>query len=132
MKRLGIFVEVTTLLVTGYVDKSHIMRDIAQFIANELGVETPWHISRFYPNYRYSTSQPTSLDIVNKARDIGLEEGLRYVYSGNIRDDDGESTWCYSCGAKLISRIGYHIEYNKIKNNKCPFCGVEIDGIDMG
>lgn len=132
MKKLGIFVEVTTLLVTGYVDNEKTLREIAQFILNELGPETPWHISRFYPNYHYRDVQPTSSNIIKKAREIGLTAGLRYVYSGNVPGDEGESTYCYSCGEKLIARYGYHIEYNKITDNKCPACGAEIDGIGLG
>ncbi|MBN1482359.1 AmmeMemoRadiSam system radical SAM enzyme [candidate division KSB1 bacterium] len=131
MKQLGIFLEVTTLVVTGYVDKESILRDIAKFIANELGVETPWHISRFYPSYKYAQQQPTAVGIIQRAREIGFEEGLRYVYSGNVKGDDGESTFCYSCGEKLISRYGYLIEANKIINSKCPSCGAVIDGIGL-
>ncbi len=132
MKKLGIFVEVTTLVVTGYIDKKETLREIAQFILNELGPETPWHISRFYPHYLYSDVAPTSVDIIKRAREIGLAAGLRYVYSGNVPGDDGESTYCYSCGEPLISRYGYHIEFNKIKDKKCPSCGAEIDGIGLG
>ena len=132
MKKLGIFIEVTTLVVPGYVDNETTLREIAKFIANELGPETPWHISRFYPNYNYRDQQPTSPLILQRAREIGAEEGLRYVYSGNIRGDEGESTFCYSCGEKLIARYGYQIEYNKIKNSRCPSCGTRIDGIGMG
>lgn len=132
MKKLDVFVEVTTLVVTGYVDNENTLREIAAFIVNELGPETPWHISRFYPNYKYQNAQPTSLDVIKCARDIGLEVGLRYVYSGNVPGDDGESTYCYACGEKLISRFGYQIEYNKIIDHKCPTCGVDIDGIGLG
>ncbi len=132
MKKLGIFIEVTTLLVTGYVDNEKTLREIVAFILNELGPETPWHISRFYPNFQYQHVPPTSIDMIKRARDIGLEAGLRYVYSGNVPGDDGESTWCYSCGAKLISRYGYQIEYNNIKDHKCPGCAAAIDGIGLG
>lgn len=131
MKKLGIFLEVTTLVVTGYVDKETILRDIARFIVNELGVETPWHISRFYPNYNYTQQQPTALHMIQRAREIGFAEGLRYVYSGNIRGDAGESTFCYACGEKLISRYGYSILENKIVNSTCPSCGAKIDGIGL-
>jgi pyruvate formate lyase activating enzyme len=132
MKKLGIFLEVTTLLVTDLVDNEKSMQEIAAFIANDLGPETPWHISRFYPNYKYRDVRPTSLSIIQRAREIGVDAGLRYVYSGNVPGDDGESTFCFSCGEKLISRFGYQIEYNNIKNHKCPACGVQIDGIGLG
>ena len=131
MKKLGIFVEVTTLVVPGYVDNEITLTDIAKFIANDLGVETPWHISRFFPHYRYHSKALTSPEILGRAREIGKQQGLRYVYLGNIRDAEGESTFCYSCGEKLISRNGYMIKYNKIIDNKCPVCGAKIDGINM-
>ena len=129
MRKLGIFLEVTTLVVTDYVDNEKTLQEIASFIADELGPETPWHISRFYPSYKYNNTMPTSPDIIHRAREIGQKQGLRYVYSGNIRGDDGESTFCYDCGEKLISRYGYFIENNKIQNGQCPSCGAVIDGI---
>lgn len=132
MKKLGIFVEVTTLVVTGYVDKESVLRDIAAFIANELGPETPWHISRFHPSYKYRDSHPTNIESIHRAREIGVEQGLRYVYSGNILGDSGEHTYCYSCNTQLITRIGFEVSNNIIQDGKCPNCGAEIDGIGMG
>lgn len=131
LKKLNIWVEVTTLVVPGYVDNEESLRDIARFIKNELGVETPWHISRFHPQYKYMDHAPTSLDILQRGREIGLEEGLRYVYSGNVPGDDGEHTKCYSCGAVLIRRFGFRVLDNRIKNGACPECGAKIDGIGM-
>ncbi|MBN2355561.1 AmmeMemoRadiSam system radical SAM enzyme [candidate division KSB1 bacterium] len=129
MKRLGIWLEVTTLMVPGYVDNEETMREIALFIKNELGAETPWHISRFYPQYRFTHMPPTSLEAVHRAREIGLETGLRYVYSGNVHGDVGEHTFCYNCGAKLIERYGFEIMANHVKEGKCAVCGATIDGL---
>jgi len=131
MKKLDIFVEVTTLAVTGYVDDETTLRSIARFIKNELGAETPWHISRFFPQYHYASVPPTPANVLHRAREIGLDEGLRYVYTGNMAGDENESTFCYACGERLIHRSGYRIVNNKIKNNKCPVCGAVIDGIGM-
>jgi len=131
IKSLGIFLEVTTLVVTGYVDNTDTLKSIARFIVEELGSDTPWHVSRFHPSYQYRNSQPTPLSILQHAREIGYEQGLRYVYSGNVFGDEGESTFCYSCGAKLIARRGYEIISNAVKNNACPYCGAEIDGVGM-
>jgi pyruvate formate lyase activating enzyme len=131
MKKLNIFIEVTTLAVTGFVDDESVLRDIARFIKNELGPETPWHISRFFPQYHYASAPPTPPEVLQRAREIGLDEGLRYVYIGNIMDGGGENTNCYSCGERLIHRSGYQILSNKILNNKCPACDVVIDGIGM-
>jgi pyruvate formate lyase activating enzyme len=129
MKSLGIWVEVTTLVVPGYVDDDSVLREIARFIRDELGAETPWHISRFYPNYRMSQLPATSLTILQRARQIGLEAGLHYVYTGNAPGDVGENTYCYRCGTLLIERCGFEIMRNALKERHCPECQIKIDGI---
>ncbi|MDZ7373489.1 MAG: AmmeMemoRadiSam system radical SAM enzyme [candidate division KSB1 bacterium] len=131
MKKLGIWVEVTTLCVPGYVDTDEQFRSIARFIRDELGPETPWHVSRFYPHYRMVDRPPTDIRVLRRARQIGLEEGLRYVYSGNVPGDEGENTFCYHCRALLIRRWGFSILENRLKDGKCPDCGSRIDGIGL-
>lgn len=130
-KKLGIWLEVTTLVVPTFVDNEKSLREIALFIKNELGEETPWHISRFYPHYKMNFLPPTETAILQRAREIGYDVGLRYVYSGNVPGDIGENTFCYSCGEKLIERYGFQVLSNKIKNGKCFNCGAAIDGIGM-
>lgn len=130
-KKLGIWLEVTTLVVPGYDDDEKNFHKIAQFIRDELGVETPWHISRFFPNYKMNDVPPTDIRILRKARKIGLDEGLRYVYSGNVPGDEGENTYCYQCGKLLIRRHGFEVVENNMVNGKCPRCGAPIDGIGM-
>lgn len=131
MKQKGIWLEVTTLVVPGYSDDKTELRKIARFISNELGPDTPWHISRFFPHHKMSDSTPTSLKIIQHAREIGLEEGLRYVYTGNIPGDSGEHTNCYQCKKQLIRRSGFQVIENKIQKNRCPYCDVKIDGLGM-
>ena len=131
MKELGIFLEVTTLLIPGLNDDKKELKQLASFIVNDLGCETPWHISRFHPTYRLTDRSPTPVETIHQAREIGLNAGLRYVYCGNVPGDEGENTTCYSCGHALIRRWGFHISENNITNNKCPQCGVYIDGIDL-
>ncbi len=131
MKKLGIWVEVTTLCVPGYVDTDDQFRSIARFIRDELGPETPWHVSRFYPHYQMTDVPPTPVAVLKRAREIGLEEGLRYVYSGNVPGDEGEHTYCYQCGEVLIRRWGFTILEYKIREGKCPKCGAVIDGLGM-
>ncbi len=132
MKKLNIWVEVTTLAVPDHVDSDEKFREIALFIKNELGPETPWHISRFYPNYECDYLPITPLDVLRRAREIGLDVGLRYVYSGNVPGDVGESTFCYSCGEKLIERYGFYVLSNRVVDGKCFKCGAAIDGIGLG
>jgi pyruvate formate lyase activating enzyme len=131
MKKLGIWVEITTLVVPGFVDDENDLREIALFIKNELGPETPWHISRFYPRYKCLDLPVTSVETLRRAREIGIEVGLRYVYSGNVPGDVGENTFCYNCGELLIERYGFQIMKNKIQDSKCPKCSAVIDGIGM-
>ncbi|MCK4389114.1 MAG: AmmeMemoRadiSam system radical SAM enzyme [Desulfobacterales bacterium] len=131
MKSLGIFVEVTTLLIPGLNDDKGELQELASFIARSLGPETPWHISRFHPTYKLTDRPPTPAKSIQQARRIGLEAGLRYVYSGNLPGDEGENTICSNCDQLLIERWGYHIARNVITDGKCPECGATIDGIGL-
>ncbi len=131
MKALGILVEVTTLLIPGLNDDPDELKQLAAFIAEDLGVETPWHISRFHPTYKMTDRSITPVNAILQARKTGLEAGLRYVYSGNIHGESGEDTVCYHCGNILIKRHGYHILDNRITDGYCPFCRTPIDGIDL-
>jgi len=131
MKELGVWVEVTTLVIPTLNDSDEELRQIAEFIAQELDVETPWHISRFYPHYKLKDKPPTPVTTLDRARTIGLAAGLRYVYEGNVPGSQGESTFCYNCGKLLIGRYGYRtLEYH-IEDSKCAYCGAEIDGVGL-
>jgi len=132
MKKLGIFVEVTTLIVPGHNDTEEQLQKIARFIKENLGVDTPWHISRFYPQYRLSSLPPTPARVIRRARAIGFETGIRYVYTGNIAGDEGEHTFCYQCKTLLIERWGFALNKNMIgPDQRCPNCGAKIDGIGL-
>jgi len=129
MKRLGIWLEVTTLVIPGINDDPAELRDAARFVSRELSPDTPWHISRFFPYYKMPDIPPTPLATLQRARDIGLEEGLQYVYIGNVPDESGENTCCPGCGAVLIERQGYQIVRNIIQDGHCPICQKSIAGI---
>ncbi|GBE17498.1 pyruvate formate-lyase 1-activating enzyme [archaeon BMS3Abin16] len=129
-KELGIWVEVTTLLIPGHNDSKEELREIAEFIA-EVGKEIPWHVTAFYPTYKLLDTPPTPVETLRMARKIGMEAGLKYVYEGNIPGEGGENTYCPKCGETLIRRFGFGILENKIKENKCPACGSEADGIGL-
>jgi pyruvate formate lyase activating enzyme len=127
MKELGIWVEITTLVVPGINDNLGELREIAHFIANELDPGTPWHLSRFFPQYQLTDLPPTDVDTLEAAQRIGHEEGLKYVYLGNV---GGESnTRCPDCGALLVRRRGYWIPENRLFNGTCPKCHAEIEGV---
>ena len=108
------------------------MRGIARFIAQDVGIETPWHVSAFHPTYKLVDSRPTSPETLIRAREIGLRAGLRYVYTGNIPGIDGEHTYCYNCGKPVIRRRGFTVLGRDIRDGSCAFCGARIDGIGLG
>lgn len=130
MKRLGIWLEVTTLVIPGINDDPAELRDTAEFVANELGVDTPWHISRFFPAYKMTGVPLTPVAALRRAREIGLEVGLHYVYVGNVPGE--ESTFCHNCGRLLIRRSGYWILENHVQpDGRCPDCGTPVSGVGM-
>ncbi len=130
MKKLGIWVEVTTLIIPTMNDTDEELRQIAEFVLS-LGAGTPWHISAFHPTYQLTSLSRTPVKTLHKAREIGLDVGLRYVYCGNVPGDEGENTYCYNCGKILINRFGYRIIQNHIEEEKCSYCGVDVDGIGI-
>jgi pyruvate formate lyase activating enzyme len=127
LKKLGVWVEVTSLLIPGINDDLEEIKDMAGFIAEELGPDTPWHISRFFPQYKLTDVPPTPHKTLQAAHDIGKDAGLKYVYMGNIH---GESnTDCPNCGTLLIPRYGYNVGNTKLSDGKCPNCGEAIAGV---
>jgi len=131
MKKLGIWVEVTTLIIPTLNDSEKELQEIAAFIRTELGPETPWHVSRFHPMYRLTSVPSTPVQTVLKAREIGLKTGLYYVYSGNIPGQGGENTYCHKCGALLIERLGFTILQYNVIDAKCPKCHAVVHGVGM-
>jgi len=128
MKSLGIWVEVTTLLIPTLNDGNEELQQIARFIQS-LGAETPWHISRFHPRYQIHDLPPTPVASIHRAVEIGKKAGLKYVYSGNIPGDEGENTYCSHCKELLIDRYGFYIERINLKGTHCPRCDTPLDGI---
>ncbi len=122
----GVWVEVTTLLVTGFSDSIENIGKVAEFLSS-VSPSIPWHVSRYFPHYLYS-EPPTNPQILEKAHDIGKEKGLKYIYIGNMPSDK-ESTYCPSCGEMLISRSGFDLAANLIKDGRCPYCSEVIEGV---
>jgi pyruvate formate lyase activating enzyme len=130
LKRLGIWVEVTTLVIPDINDDRMELRDIADFLTEEMGVETPWHVSRFFPAYRLTEVLATPLTTLERAREIGLVEGLHHVYLGNVAES--QNTHCHHCGEPLIERSGYRvIESHILSDGCCPKCGNPVAGKGM-
>jgi len=128
-KRLGIWLELTTLVIPGVNDSEAELKKMAAFIKENLGTDTPWHLSRFFPTYRMTDRPPTPATTVAKAAEIGSNEGLSYVYEGNVPEEDGESTACPGCSGILIRRSGYRVVANRLLNGCCPDCGKRSAGI---
>jgi pyruvate formate lyase activating enzyme len=128
MKEKGIWLEITTLLIPALNDSEEELQDIARFIAG-LGAETPWHISRFHPQFKMRESPITPLASLHRAAQIGKEAGLKYVYSGNVPGDEGENTYCYNCGNLLIERRGFQVVGMNLKGNKCSKCATPLESI---
>ncbi len=131
MKELGTWVEVTTLLIPTLNDNLDEIRDMARFIRGSLGPGTPWHVSRFYPQYKEQDLPPTDVQEITRVSQIGLEEGLHYVYVGNVPGDPAEKTRCPGCSYLLVDRVGYTIRRNAIEDGSCPKCGYHIEGRDL-
>lgn len=128
MKRLGWWLETTTLLIPGLNDSDEELRDIARFQVQTLGPDAPWHVSRFHPQYRLQDRPPTPVRTLVRAWEIGREAGLRYVYLGNVPGHEADNTLCPGCGRTLIERRGFSLLRAR---GKCPDCGVVLAGVDM-
>ncbi|MBT8339277.1 MAG: radical SAM protein, partial [Desulfatitalea sp.] len=131
MKAAGVMVEVTTLIIPGLNDAPDELQQLAAFLSEGLGPDTPWHISRFHPTYQLTDRSVTPMDTLRGARDIGQAAGLRYVYMGNVPGEQGESTLCHQCGEMLIERWGFQVRRNRIDSGCCPKCRTELSGIGM-
>jgi pyruvate formate lyase activating enzyme len=129
MKDYGIFVEITTLIVPGLNDDSTELQQLAGFIADDLGPDTPWHISRFHPTYKLTDRPPTPVKTLTQARETGLQAGLKYVYTGNVPGNTGENTFCPGCGERVIERWGFQVGAMRIKDGRCTSCGARIEGV---
>ncbi len=127
----GIWIETTTLLIPGHNDSDDEIRDIAKFQV-DLDPAMPWHVSAFHPMYKMTDVPPTPSYTLRRAYEIGKEEGLKYVYVGNIDDEEHESTYCPSCNKRVIDRhgtIGQYVTNLLDKNGVCPYCGYRLEGV---
>ncbi len=129
MRARGVLVEVTTLVIPGLNDAPSELKALATFLVDELGPETPWHLSRFHPTYRLTDRAHTPVETLKAAHQIGLEAGLKYVYIGNVPGSGSENTYCPGCGNIIINRFHYHARARLIDGNHCAYCHTPIDGI---
>jgi len=127
MKKRGVHVEVTNLIIPGVNDDPEEVRALARYIVEHLGPDTPLHITRFFPHYKFSMRSPTPIETLVRAREMAVEEGVKFVYVGNVPGRDYDSTFCPSCGKVVIRRFGYDIVgWNLTEDMRCKFCGEKI------
>jgi pyruvate formate lyase activating enzyme len=121
-------VEIVTNVIPGMNDNEKDLSRMASWISSELGKDTPWHITRFFPHLKLSHLQPTPIETLEKIREIGLSKGLNYVYLGNVLAGEGENTFCPNCGQTLVVREGLEVKEINLIQGRCKFCNQEIAG----
>jgi len=128
LKQQGVWIEVTNLLIPTLNDSDEKISKLIKWVKENLGYDVPLHFTAFYPYYKLKHLPPTSIATLKKARKMALDMGLHYVYTGNIPDEEGSTTYCPRCGKPLVKRIGLEIVENNLVEGKCS-CGEEIAGI---
>ncbi len=129
IKKKGVWLEITNLIIPGQNDKPEEIKNMCLWIKENLGDETPLHFSRFVPAFKLQNLPPTPVSKLEEAYGIAKDVGLKYVYIGNVPGHPRESTYCPGCKKVIISRVGYSVLANNIKEGKCKFCGYKIAGI---
>jgi pyruvate formate lyase activating enzyme len=124
----GVHLEITTLVIPGVNDTDAVLRGIAMRIVNELGSKVPWHLSAYFPAYRF-TAPPTPLSTLERAWVLAKEAGLDFVYLGNVAKHRLNHTYCPECGTLLIHRVGFNVLRNAMRNGRCPTCSRSIFGV---
>jgi len=128
LKRKGVYIEITDLVIPRYGDDLEKARKLARWIVENLGPETPIHFLRFHPDYKLLDIPSTPVKVLEKHAAIAKEEGLHYVYLGNVPGHELENTYCPRCGKILIRRIGFDIvEVNLRDDMSCPYCGYRVN-----
>ena len=124
----GVHIEITTLVIPTVNDSDSVLHGIAERIAGDLGREVPWHITSYYPAYQFN-APPTPTQTLERAWQIGKEEGLEFVYMGNVPGHRYDNTYCPACGTLLIRRLGFEVVEYRLDAGKCPQCGRLIPGV---
>jgi len=125
----NVWFEITTLLIPGHNDSDQELTAMCRWIKNELGVDVPLHFSAFHPDYKMPDIPATPSSTLIRAREIGMREGLQYVYTGNVHNQQGDTAFCPNCKAQLIVRDWYQIkQYRLSKAGHCPDCNTAIKG----
>jgi pyruvate formate lyase activating enzyme len=127
-RETDVWFEVTTLLIPGANDSTEELDRASDWYAANLGPDVPWHFTAFHPDFKMLDTPRTPSATLTRAREIALSKGLKHVYTGNVHDRDGGSTWCPGCGTLLIERDWYELGAYNLDGNRCRACGYEIAG----
>ncbi len=128
LKEENVWLEITNLIIQGYTDDLNMVRRMCSWLRRNSFENVPLHFSRFFPVYKLNNVNPTSIEILEAAYDIAKDEGLKYVYLGNVPLADFNATFCHSCGFRLIDRYGFNVEVYYKDSGKCPECGAVLAG----
>lgn len=129
LRKHGTWTEIVTLVIPGFNDSPAEIRTLARFVRDELGAEVPLHFTRFHPAYRLTNLPATPVPTLERCRQVAIEEGLRFVYLGNVPGHPGENTYCPGCQKLLIKRLGMVMIENRLKKGACPDCQRKIPGV---
>lgn len=129
LKDIGIWFELVVLVVPTLNDSPEEVRDMSAWVVKHLGPDVPLHFTRFHPTYRVTNLPATPVATLERCRQVALDAGVHHVYAGNVPGHPGENTYCHSCQAELIRRVGFRVVRNQLKDGKCPKCGVAIPGV---
>jgi pyruvate formate lyase activating enzyme len=128
-----VWLEITNLLIPGWNDSDAEIDAMTRWIVDALGPAVPVHFTAFHPDYRMLDVAPTPAATLRRAREIAMASGVRYAYTGNVRDPRGQSTWCHRCGALLIERDGYQLgQWGLTTDSRCAGCGEPLPGVFAG
>jgi len=129
IRESGVWLEIVNLVIPTINDNPSEIRLMSRWIVENIGRDVPLHFSRFFPNYRLTDVIPTPIETLEKAREIAIEEGVRFSTIGNVAGHRYNSTFCPDCDLRLIYRIHFQVMYNKISDGKCPGCDAQIPGL---
>ena len=126
----SVWIELTTLLIPGENDSDQEIDEMTRWVVENLGPEVPMHFTAFHPAWKMQDTPPTPSSTLSHAREIAIQNGVRYAYTGNVHDPNGDSTWCHNCGQLLIERDWYRLgEWNLTPEGNCRFCGTHCAGV---
>jgi pyruvate formate lyase activating enzyme len=126
---MGVHLEIVNLVVPSLNDNLEQLRSLSRWVARDLSPNVPLHFSRFQPQYKLTNLPPTPVETLERARKIALEEGVRFVYLGNVPGHSADNTYCPACGKAIIVRQGFAVQEYRLRGGACDYCGTAIPGV---